>query len=172
MGRARERECQACWQEKGAPLSLSVCLSVGALVDDTSLGLSDSIKTRLNSPSGISFTEFAYNLLQAYDFQHLHQHYNCSIQLGGSDQYGNIMAGIEMMHREGLLSGPAAQTQEPESQAESTHAFGLTFPLLTTSSGAKFGKSAGNAVWLDPHKTSPFELYQVGPDTTGQSELL
>lgn len=113
-----------------------------------------SIKTRLNSESGISFTEFTYNLLQAYDFLHLHQSYDCTIQLGGSDQYGNIMAGIEMMQREGLL------------QQESKQAYGITLPLLTTSAGAKFGKSAGNAIWMDPARTSPFELYQVCPNYT------
>lgn len=113
----------------------------------------DSIKTRLNSPSGISFTEFSYNLLQAYDFMHLFKMFNCSIQLGGSDQLGNIMAGIEMMQRENLLSSNVNGGEK--------HAYGLTLPLLTTSSGAKFGKSAGNAIWMDSQRTHPFDLYQV-----------
>lgn len=109
-----------------------------------------SVKSRLSSSSGISFTEFSYNLLQAYDFHTLRQKYNCSIQLGGSDQLGNIMAGIEMINKENAL--------DSEDKAS---AYGLTLPLLTTSSGQKFGKSAGNAVWLAEDLTSPYELYQV-----------
>lgn len=108
------------------------------------------MKTRLESSSGISFTEFTYNLLQAYDFKHLHQAENCTVQLGGSDQYGNIMAGIDMIQKEASLA-----------KKFETTAYGLTMPLLTTASGAKFGKSAGNAIWLDSALTSPVELYQV-----------
>jgi tyrosyl-tRNA synthetase len=114
-----------------------------------------SIKSRLESESGISFTEFTYHLLQAYDFWHLRQRYNCSIQLGGSDQYGNIMAGIEMVQKE------AARSAEKRPKGTSS-AFGVTLPLLTAASGAKFGKSANNAVWLDPSMTAPLDLYQVG----------
>jgi tyrosyl-tRNA synthetase len=111
-----------------------------------------SIKTRLQSASGISFTEFTYNLLQAYDFLHLFEHRGCTIQLGGSDQYGNIMAGIEMIQREAV---------HQSSGKEKAEAYGVTLPLLTTASGAKFGKSAGNAIWLEGAMTTPFDLYQV-----------
>lgn len=113
-----------------------------------------SVKTRLNSPSGISFTEFTYNLLQAYDFHHLHAHNNVSVQLGGSDQYGNIMAGVEMCLRSG-----GSPLSDPE-HTDTSKVYGLTMPLLTTASGHKFGKSAGNAIWLSDQLTSAFEVYQ------------
>lgn len=91
----------------------------------------------------MSFAELAYQLLQAYDFYHLHRVHACRLQIGGSDQWGNIVAGVEAISR--LADQPAAA---------------LTFPLLTTGGGEKMGKSAGNAVWLDPAMTSPFDLYQ------------
>lgn len=111
-----------------------------------------SVRARLESQQGLSFTEFTYQLLQAYDFYHLHKHHNCSLQVGGSDQWGNILAGLELIGRSEPQNG--ATTAEPT-------AYGLTTPLLTTSTGEKFGKSAGNAVWLDPKLTSVFEFYQV-----------
>jgi tyrosyl-tRNA synthetase len=98
----------------------------------------------------MSFTEFTYQLLQAYDFYHLHKHFSCTIQVGGSDQWGNILAGISLI---GRIDGQ-------ELTAPPT-AFGLTTPLLTTATGVKFGKTAGNAVWLDPELTSVFNFYQV-----------
>lgn len=101
----------------------------------------ESVKTRLES--GISFTEFTYMLLQGYDFLHLYRTYGCELQLGGSDQWGNITAGTELIRR--IDSGAA-------------HA--LCAPLITTSSGAKFGKTAEGAVWLDPELTSPYRFYQ------------
>ncbi|KAF7315629.1 Tyrosine--tRNA ligase [Mycena indigotica] len=110
---------------------------------------SNLVRTRLESKQGISFTEFTYQLLQAYDFYHLHKHFGCSIQLGGSDQWGNILGGISLI---GKIN--ATNPDDPPS------AFGLTTPLLTTSTGAKFGKSAGNAVWMDPQLTSVFNFYQ------------
>jgi hypothetical protein len=94
---------------------------------------------------GLSFTEFTYMLLQSYDFLHLFQHYNCSIQMGGSDQWGNITAGCELIRR---LRGRQAH--------------GLVLPLVTTSSGAKFGKTEAGTVWLDAQRTSPFRFYQSG----------
>lgn len=109
----------------------------------------ESVKARLNSQQGISFTEFTYQLLQAYDFYHLHKHHGCSIQIGGSDQWGNIVAGLELI----------AKTTAPGEEAPNV--FGITTPLLTTSTGEKFGKSAGNAVWLNPGLTSIFDFYQV-----------
>lgn len=109
----------------------------------------ESVKRRLeNREQGISFTEFSYQLLQAYDFAHLFKAEGCVLQGGGSDQWGNITAGTDLIGR--LHGGPDGEGK----------AFGLTWPLLTTSSGAKFGKSAGNAVWLDPALTSPYAYYQ------------
>lgn len=102
----------------------------------------DSIQTRLEH--GISYTEFTYTILQAIDFGHLNSELNCKIQVGGSDQWGNITSGIELMRR---MYGQ-------------TEAFGLTIPLVTKSDGKKFGKSESGAVWLDPEKTSPYEFYQ------------
>ncbi|KAJ1724820.1 tyrosyl-tRNA synthetase [Coemansia erecta] len=122
----------------------------------------DSVKSRLQSVHGISFTEFSYQLLQAYDFWHLYHHHGCRIQLGGSDQWGNITAGTDLIHKmpfqqDGLDTGGIIADSEHES---ADAAYGLTIPLLTTSSGEKFGKSAGNAIWLDEAKTSPFDIYQ------------
>ncbi|KAG6911138.1 hypothetical protein DXG01_003878 [Tephrocybe rancida] len=98
----------------------------------------ESVKARLTSQRGLSFTEFTYQLLQAYDFYHLNRSHRCTIQIGGSDQWGNILAGIELI---GRLENPASEDTEAE-------AFGLTTPLLTTASGEKFGKSAGNAYFV------------------------
>ncbi|KAF8633320.1 hypothetical protein AX17_004493 [Amanita inopinata Kibby_2008] len=112
----------------------------------------ESVKARLNSQQGISFMEFTYQLLQAYDFYHLYKHHGCSIQIGGSDQWGNIVAGLELI---GRLEGQ--NTHGPEQPPD---VYGITTPLLTTATGQKFGKSAGNAVWLDPSMTSIFDFYQ------------
>jgi tyrosyl-tRNA synthetase len=103
----------------------------------------DTIATRLES--GISFTEFTYTILQALDFNHLYDNYNCKLQIGGSDQWGNITTGLELIRR----------THEEE-----TKAFGFTIPLVTKADGSKFGKTESGAVWLDPKKTSPYEFYQ------------
>ncbi|KAG5342683.1 hypothetical protein C0989_010651 [Termitomyces sp. Mn162] len=111
----------------------------------------ESVKARLTSQRGLSFTEFTYQLLQAYDFYHLHKNHECTIQIGGSDQWGNILAGIELVGR----------LEDPNSEDIEAKAFGLTTPLLTTASGEKFGKSAGNAVWLDANLTSVFDFYQA-----------
>ncbi|KAF9071729.1 hypothetical protein BDP27DRAFT_1321811 [Rhodocollybia butyracea] len=110
----------------------------------------ESVKTRLESSAGISFTEFTYQLLQAYDFYHLHRAFGCTIQIGGSDQWGNIVAGLEFINR---LS-PSKPSKDDQK------AFGITTPLLTTASGEKFGKSAGNAIWLNPQLTSIFDFFQ------------
>jgi len=106
----------------------------------------DSVKNRMES--GISFTEFAYMLVQAYDFAHLHRTLGCELQMGGSDQWGNITAGIELVGRR-----------------DGAQAHGLTFPLLTTASGAKFGKTEEGNVWLDPTKTSAYRFYQYWLNT-------
>ncbi|KAK4684247.1 tyrosyl-tRNA synthetase, partial [Tremellales sp. Uapishka_1] len=127
----------------------------------------DSVKTRLNSDQGISFTEFSYQLLQAHDFAHLYRTQGCKIQLGGSDQWGNIVSGIDLIRRQQtptLTSSSASETTPPADES----AFGLTIPLLTTSTGEKFGKSAGNAVWLDESRTSISDFYQFFLRSTDQ----
>jgi tyrosyl-tRNA synthetase len=132
--------------------------------------LSRSVKNRLASEQGISFTEFTYQLLQAFDFRHLFETYSCRVQVGGSDQWGNIVSGIDLIKRSPSArtagtrddAGKSADGIQDEGKEEPT-AFGLTIPLLTTSTGEKFGKSAGNAVWLDPGMTSVFDFYQVSP---------
>jgi len=103
----------------------------------------DSVKNRMNSEEGMSFTEFSYQVLQGYDFLHLYEKYGVTMQLGGSDQWGNIIAGTELIKK---VSGKSAH--------------GLTFPLLTRSDGQKFGKSEKGAIWLSPEKLSPYEFYQ------------
>ncbi len=108
----------------------------------------EAIKRRLESDEGISFTEFSYPLLQAYDYLVLHDRYNCTLQMGGSDQWGNIVAGIDLIRR---LRGARAH--------------GLVFPLVTTSAGVKFGKTEAGAVWLDAKLTSPYRFYQFWLNT-------
>ena len=103
----------------------------------------DSVRSRIESDHGISYTEFSYMLLQANDFRHLHAAHGVELQMGGSDQWGNITAGIDLIRR---TSGKAAH--------------GLTWPLLLKSDGSKFGKSAAGSVWLDPAKTSPYQFRQ------------
>lgn len=104
----------------------------------------ESVKQRLDREgSGISFTEFTYMLLQSYDFAELYKRYNCTLQIGGSDQWGNITGGIDLARR--LYGGET---------------FGLTLPLVTKSDGTKFGKTESGTVWLDPAKTSPYAFYQ------------
>jgi tyrosyl-tRNA synthetase len=105
----------------------------------------DSVKKRLGAEAkeGMSFTEFTYQLIQGYDFLHLYEHHNCLLQMGGSDQWGNITTGTELVRRK--LSGKA---------------YALTCPLVTKSDGTKFGKTEGGNVWLDPEKTSPYKFYQ------------
>ena len=101
----------------------------------------ESYKARLKE--GLNFIEFNYMLLQAYDFLHLFRHYNCRIQMGGNDQWGNILAGVDLTRR---------------LEREIVH--GFTFPLITTSSGIKMGKTHKGAIWLDPESTSPYDYYQ------------
>tara|TARA_Y100000034_G_scaffold118508_1_gene159216 strand:+ start:1868 stop:2752 length:885 start_codon:yes stop_codon:yes gene_type:complete len=104
----------------------------------------ESVKQRLQRPEqGISFTEFSYSLLQSYDFAVLNRNYGCSLQIGGNDQWGNIVSGIDLTRRQ-----------------NGKQVFGLTLPLITKSDGTKFGKTEGGAVWLDPEKTSPYMFYQ------------
>ena len=103
----------------------------------------DSVRSRLGSDAGLSYTEFSYMLLQAYDFVYLAKEYGCRVQAGGSDQWGNITAGIDLGRR--MLS---------------KQLFGLTAPLLTTTDGRKMGKTESGAIWLDPERTSPYEFFQ------------
>ena len=106
----------------------------------------ESVKTRLEV--GVSYTEFSYMLLQAYDYLQLHRELGVTLQVGGSDQFGNITAGVELIRR-----------------AAGAEAHALTFPLLTTASGTKFGKTEAGAVWLDPERTSPYQFYQFWINT-------
>jgi tyrosyl-tRNA synthetase len=108
----------------------------------------ESYKIRLDSEEGLTFIEFNYMVLQAYDFLELFKHYDCKIQMGGSDQWGNIVAGVELIRR--VNQGAA---------------FGITFPLITTSGGEKMGKTAMGAVWLDAEKTSPYDYFQYWINT-------
>jgi tyrosyl-tRNA synthetase len=109
----------------------------------------ESVRRRLEDrEQGISYTEFSYMLIQANDFRHLYDTYGCTIQAGGSDQWGNITAGIDLVRK-----------------TRGAEVYGMTLPLLATSSGEKFGKSAGNAVWLDPKRTSPYQFYQFWMQT-------
>lgn len=108
----------------------------------------DSVKNRMERESGLSFTEFSYMLLQSYDFYHLHTTMGCDLQCGGSDQWGNITAGSDLIRRQ---TGDAV--------------YGLTYPLIKKSDGTKFGKTAGGAVWLDPKRTSPYKFYQFWLNT-------
>jgi tyrosyl-tRNA synthetase len=108
----------------------------------------DSVKMRLDREDGISFTEFSYMLLQSYDFLHLYDHFGCTIQTGGSDQWGNITAGVELIRR--MRGKPAGA---------------LVYPLITKADGTKFGKTASGAVWLAPQRTSPYRFYQFWMNT-------
>ena len=108
----------------------------------------ESYKLRLDSEEGLSFIEFNYQVLQAYDFLELSRRHDCRLQMGGRDQWGNIVAGVDLIRR-----------------VDQKAAFGITFPLITTSSGEKMGKTAKGAVWLDAARTSPYEYYQYWINT-------
>ena len=109
----------------------------------------DNVASRLEE--GISFTEFSYMLIQGIDFNHLYSNYGCRVQIGGSDQWGNITTGLEVIRK--------------VQQDDEAKAFGITIPLVTKADGTKFGKTAGGAVWLDANKTSPYEFYQFWVNT-------
>ncbi len=115
----------------------------------------DSVKKRLSGEAGagMSFTEFTYQLIQGYDFYHLHKHYNCLLQLGGSDQWGNITTGTELVRR---------------MNDEGAKAYAMTCPLITKADGSKFGKSEGGNIWLDADKTSVYKFYQFWVNTTDE----
>lgn len=109
----------------------------------------ESVRSRMtSSDEGISFTEFSYQVLQAYDFMELHERHGCTVQLGGTDQWGNITAGVELVRR-----------------ARGAPVYGMTLPLVTKTDGTKFGKTEGGTIWLDASKTSPYEMYQFWINT-------
>ena len=119
----------------------------------------DSVKKRLSGEEGaegMSFTEFTYQLIQGYDFYHLNKHYNCLLQMGGSDQWGNITTGTELVRRMNVGND------------EKSKAYALTTPLITKADGSKFGKSEGGNVWLDADKTTPYTFYQFWLNSTDE----
>lgn len=120
----------------------------------------DSVKKRLSSDSGVgmSFTEFTYQLIQGYDFYHLNKQYGCLLQMGGSDQWGNITTGTELVRRMNV----------PQGDGDPAKAFAMTCPLITKADGSKFGKSEGGNVWLDPEKTSTYKFYQFWLNTSDE----
>jgi tyrosyl-tRNA synthetase len=129
------------WTE---PMSaLEFLRDVGKHVTVNQMLAKESVRARIESDSGISFTEFSYMLLQANDFRHLFEHHGVEMQMGGSDQWGNITAGIDLIRRR-----------------LATTAYGLTWPLITRSDGQKMGKSVGGALWLDAAQTSPYQFHQ------------
>jgi tyrosyl-tRNA synthetase len=127
----------------GDVLLLDFLRDVGKFVTVNQMVAKESVRSRMESDSGISYTEFSYMLLQANDYAWLHEHEGCVLQVGGSDQWGNITAGIDLIRRR-----------------RGARAHGLTFPLMTKADGSKFGKSAGGAIWLGAHRTSPYEFFQ------------
>lgn len=121
---------------------------IGKYIGVNYLLAKDTIANRLET--GISFTEFTYTILQAMDFNHLYDHYHCKLQIGGSDQWGNITTGLELIRK---------------MHSDEAKAYGMTIPLVTKADGTKFGKSEGGAIWLDPEKTTPYEFYQFWINT-------
>src|ERR1700674_873572 len=137
------------------PISMMEFLrDVGKYFTVHNLLAKEAIKRRLETDDGISFTEFSYPLLQAYDYLVLHDRHGCTLQMGGSDQWGNIVAGIDLTRR-----------------LRSTRAHGLVFPLVTTAAGVKFGKTEAGAVWLDPKLTSPYRFYQFWLNTDDRDAI-
>lgn len=121
---------------------------VGKYFRVTEMLAKESVQKRIETAEGLSFTEFSYQLLQSYDFSHLCEQYGCNLQVGGSDQWGNITAGIDFIRK---TSGQQA--------------YGIVLPLMQSASGEKFGKSEGNCIWLDKNKTSPYNFYQFWMNT-------
>ena len=109
----------------------------------------DSVKNRINGDTGMSFTEFTYQLVQGYDFYYLWKNHNCVLQMGGSDQWGNIVTGTELIRRK-----------------DAGEAYALTTQLIKKADGSKFGKTEGGNIWLDPEKTSPYQFYQFWLNTS------
>ena len=128
---------------------LSFIRDIGKHITISYMLTKDSVQSRMEN--GLSFTEFTYQLIQGYDFYHLYKHHNCAIQLGGSDQWGNIVTGTELIRR-----------------LEGSSAFAATTPLITKSDGGKFGKTEDGNIWLDPKKTSPYKFYQFWLNTSDE----
>jgi tyrosyl-tRNA synthetase len=132
-----------------APLSaIDLLRDIGKYFRVGTMLKKDAVSTRLNSAEGISYTEFSYQVLQGLDFLELYREYGCVLQTGGSDQWGNLTSGTDLIHK---------------AEGATAHAFGT--PLITNSDGTKFGKSEGNAIWLDPRMTSPYAFYQFWLNT-------
>jgi tyrosyl-tRNA synthetase len=132
-----------------APLSaIDFLRDIGKFFRVNSMIKKDAVSARLNSDAGISYTEFSYQILQGLDYRELYRQYGCVLQTGGSDQWGNLTSGTELIRR---------------SEGATVHALGT--PLITNSDGTKFGKSEGNAIWLDPEMTSPYAFYQFWLNT-------
>lgn len=130
---------------------LSFIRDIGKHITVNYMMSKDSVKKRISGESsqGLSFTEFTYQLVQGYDFLHLYQNHNCKLQMGGSDQWGNITTGTELVRR--VAGGEA---------------FALTCPLITKADGGKFGKTETGNIWLDPERTSPYQFYQFWLNTS------
>jgi len=122
---------------------LAFLRDVGKHVTVNQMLARESVKARIQSEHGISYTEFSYMLVQAHDYWWLHRHHGCELQIGGSDQWGNILSGVDLIRRR-----------------DGATVHGLCWPLLTAADGSKLGKTTGARIWLDPQRTSPFELYQ------------
>jgi tyrosyl-tRNA synthetase len=134
-----------------APLSfLDFLRDIGKYFSLANMIAKDSVKSRLESETGISYTEFSYQLLQAFDFCHLRQHHDCELQIGGTEQWGNITAGTDLIRKK---------------LGFDVTAWGLTLPLVLKADGTKFGKTEGGAVWLDPAKTSAYKFFQFFVNT-------
>ncbi|MFC5604450.1 tyrosine--tRNA ligase [Sporosarcina koreensis] len=132
----------------GEMSAISFLRDYGKLLSINYMLAKENVASRLET--GISFTEFSYMLIQGADFSHLYDKYNCRLQIGGSDQWGNITTGLEIIRK---------------THNEEAKAFGITMPLITKADGTKFGKTAGGSVWLDAAKTSPYEFYQFWINT-------
>ena len=132
----------------GEMSAISFLRDYGKLLSVNYMLAKENVASRLET--GISFTEFTYMLIQGADFKHLYDKYNCRLQIGGSDQWGNITTGLEIIRK---------------THHEEAKAFGITMPLITKADGTKFGKTAGGSVWLDSKKTSPYEFYQFWINT-------
>ncbi|MEZ4786622.1 MAG: tyrosine--tRNA ligase [Flavobacterium haoranii] len=137
---------------------ISFARDVGKLITVNYMMAKDSVKKRLSGEvgEGMSFTEFTYQLIQGYDFYHLHKEYNCVLQMGGSDQWGNITTGTELIRRMNV------------GVDENAKAFAMTCPLITKADGSKFGKSEGGNVWLTSDKTSVYKFYQFWLNTSDE----
>jgi tyrosyl-tRNA synthetase len=146
---------------------LSFLRDIGKFARVGTMIAKESVRKRMESESGISYTEFTYQLLQGYDFVHMAREMGVKVQVGGSDQWGNIIAGTDLVRR--MLGKEESNTTEDSNNSvnkEEEQCFGLTFPLLLKSDGSKFGKSESGAVWLSPEKLSAYEFYQFLLKTT------